>query len=91
MPQIIPIKELKNISEISGLCQKNRIWRYGNHEYWKVWINFEKTWNVPRYCDFWITNWYWRDKRCKTRRSRNEKEVWFMIGLLLVFNGLSNV
>ena len=36
MPQIIPIKELKNISEISDLCQKNRIWRYGNQEYLKV-------------------------------------------------------
>ena len=33
MPQIIPIKELKNTSEISDLCNKKRIWRYGNHEY----------------------------------------------------------
>ena len=38
MPQIIPIKELKNTSEISEMCHRTEepkkwIWRYGYHEY----------------------------------------------------------
>ena len=42
MPQIIPIKGLKNTSEISDLCHKSDeaqsynekwIWRYGNYEH----------------------------------------------------------
>ena len=42
MPQIIPIKDLKNTSEISDMCHKteepiyvtkNGLWRYGNYEH----------------------------------------------------------
>lgn len=42
MPQIIPIKDLKNTAEISELCHRSEepslynqewIWRYGDYEY----------------------------------------------------------
>ncbi len=42
MPQIIPIKDLKNTSEISDMCHKTEepiyvtkkwLWRYGNYEH----------------------------------------------------------
>ena len=34
MPQIIPIKELKNTAEISDMCRyKKWLWRYGYYEY----------------------------------------------------------
>ena len=44
MPQIIPIKDLKNTSEISDMCHRTEepiilqkwIWRYGDHEHGKL-------------------------------------------------------
>lgn len=51
MPQIIPIKDLKNTAEISELCHrseepiyitKNGIWGYGNYEYRKFRENNQK-------------------------------------------------
>ena len=45
MPQIIPIKDLKNTSDISDLCHtsqepifhhKEWLWRYGNYEYGNI-------------------------------------------------------
>ena len=45
MPQIIPIKDLKNTAEISDMCHKTAatniyyekwIWRYGYYEYGNI-------------------------------------------------------
>ena len=46
MPQIIPIKDQKNTSEISDMCHKTEepiyvtkkwLWRYGNYEHGDLW------------------------------------------------------
>ena len=58
MPQIIPIKDLKNTSEISDMCHKadgpiyitkTRIWRHGNHEYGNIRKYHETAFYVQRY------------------------------------------
>ena len=69
MPQIIPIKELKNTSEISEMC---------HHEYGELWIDNETACNVSRYWNIWKADRNRAGKRCKKGTGWNEGKVWFI-------------